>query len=232
MNLNSIGSSSSLQQLQQAMFAKADANGDGQLSSDEFLSIGQKLQGEGNSGSAREMRGRVGGGGDFASATMGSMLSLQEMQSAHEAKAAEIFTGADADGDGALTAEELAADMAAHAPPGVGGDTADMAAGLIAQADSDGDGTLSVDEFRAARPSGPPPGGAGARPAGSEEEEDASADPLDTNGDGTVSMSELLASLQTVDPSEGGFAAEASDMLSQLVAKLTEETSSTVSKAA
>jgi len=231
MNLNSIGSSSSLQQLQQAMFAKADANDDGQLSSDEFLSIGQKLQGEGNSGSAREMRGRVGGGGDFASATMGSMLSLQEMQSRREAKATEIFTGADADGDGALTAEELAADMAAHAPPGAGGDTAEMAAGLIAAADSDGDGALSVDEFKAARPSGPPPGG-GAKPAGSEEEEDASTDPLDTNGDGTVSMSELLASLQTVDPAEGGFSAEASDMFSQLIAKLTEDTSSTVSKAA
>ena len=228
MNLNSIGGSSSLQQLQQAMFAKIDANGDGQLSSDEFLSIGQKLQGGGNSGAAREMRGRVGGGGDFASATMGSMLSLQEMQSRREARA-EIFTGADSDGDGALTAEELAADMAAHAPRGADGDTTEMAAGLIAQADADGDGALSVDEFKAARPPAPPPGG-GMGPTASTE--DTIADPLDTDGDGTVSMSELLASLQTVEEDEGGFSAEVSDLFSQLIAKLTEETTSTVSQAA
>lgn len=224
MNLNSIGGSSSLQQMQQALFAKVDANSDGQLSSDEFLSIGQNLQGGGNSGAAREMRGRSGAGGDFASATMGSMLSLQELQSRHEARAAEMFTGADSDGDGALTAEELAADLAAKAPAGAGGDTAEMAAGMIAQADADGDGTLSVEEFGAARPPAPPPGGMMAGGAG----EETSSDPLDTNGDGKVSMSELLASLQTVDESESGFSTEVSDLFSQLVAKLTEETDSTV----
>lgn len=231
MNLNSIGGSSALQQQLQAMFAKADANADGQLSSDEFSSIGQNLQSGGSSGSAREMRGRGGGGENFSAATMGSLLSMQEIQASHEARATEIFSGADADGDGTLTADELAADMAAHAPPGASGDTADMAANLIAGADADGDGVLSLDEFKSARPAGPPPGGGGMPMGGAEEDEDASTDALDTNGDGTISMSELLASLQSSQDSGTELSRDVQDLFAQLISKLTEDTSSTVSQA-
>lgn len=238
MNISSVGSSSLMQQMQQAMFSKADANGDGQLSSDEFLSIGQDLQGGGKSGPAKAMRGSGGFAANFGSEMMGSMLSMQEAPSAED-----IFTGADADADGKLTAEELAADMAAHAPPGMDGvDHSEMAANILADADSDGDGSLTLEEFEAARPSGPPPGGPRfsiGSDTGSTEEasSDASAeettyDAADTNQDGVVSMSELLASLQSAEDKASGFSTEVSDLLQQLLDKLTSETSSTVEAAA
>lgn len=236
MNIASLGGSSMLQQMQQAMFSKLDVNSDGQLSSDEFSSIGQNMPGPGKSGSATSMRGGGFGGANFSSETLGSLLSVQESDASRDARSAEIFSGADADGEGSLTAEELAADMAAHAPPGASGsaDTSSMASDLISNADSDGDGALSLDEFKAAAPSGPPPGGpppGGPPPSGSADSEDSSSsttssstNALDTNGDGKVSMSELLTSLQSVDESSDGFSAEVSDLLSQLLEKLTSAT--------
>ena len=226
MNLSSIGSSSSLLQMQQAMFSRADANSDGQLSSDEFLSIGQKLQGGGSSDPARPMRPGGPGGANFASETMGSLLSLQ----AERPSAEEIFAGADADADGRLTAEELAADMAAHAPPGREDvDATDRAAAFLSRADSDGDGALSASEFEAARPSGPPPGGSGPAAA---EEESGDYDAADTNQDGVVSMAELLTSLQASESKATGFSTEVSDLLQQLLDKLSSATTSTVEAAA
>ena len=218
----SIGGSSALQQQLQAMFAKADLNTDGQLSSDEFLSIGQNLPQTGSSGRAPPLRGGVGGGENFSTATLSSLLSMQE------AHAAEVFSGADADGDGALTADELATDMAAHAPPGV--DSSDRAAALMSQADSDGDGVLSLGEFKAAAPPPPPPGGSpkGAGAADAAVTADA-GDPLDTNGDGKVSMSELLASLQTTDSAEAGFSTDAADLLAKLIEQLTADTAGSAS---
>jgi len=224
MTLTSIGGSSALQQQLQAMFAKADLNTDGQLSSDEFLSIGKNLPEPGSSGQARPMRGAGGGGQNFAPATMGSLLSMQENH------AAEIFSGADSDGDGSLTADELTADMAAHAPPGAkaSADTASMAADLVSRADADGDGALSLDEFKAAAPPPPPGGGRGPQQAtaasGSEEGAASTDDPLDTNGDGKVSMAELLASLQTTDGAESGFSSQSSDLLAKLIEQLTADT--------
>jgi len=219
-----------LHQMQQAMFSKLDVNSDGQLSSDEFKSIGQNMPEPGSSGSARSMRGGGFGGANFASATMGSLLSMQETREGREARATEMFSTADADGDGALTADELAADMAAHAPPGASGgvDTSTMAADLIGDADSDGDGALSLDEFKAAAPppggpprGGPPPGGSASDSASATA---SSTDALDTDGDGKVSMSELLASLQSVDETADGFSSEVSDLLAKLLEQLTSET--------
>lgn len=232
MTISSVGGSSLMQQLQQAMFSRADANGDGQLSSDEFRSIGQDLQGGGKSGPARAMRGSVGFVANFGPEMMGAMLSMQAAPSAED-----IFTGADADADGRLTSEELAADMAAHAPPGMEDvDTSQMAADLLADADSDGDGALSVDEFKAARPSGPPPGGPrGAWPiesASSGDSPEQTYDAADANQDGVVSMAELLASLQSAEDKASGFSAEVSDLLQRLLDKLTSETTSTVEAAA
>lgn len=218
--------SSQLQQMQQAMFARADLDADGQLSLDEFQTIGQNLPEPGSSGAARTLRGGGCGCENFTAATMGSLLSLQED------RAAGIFSGADADGDGTLTADELAADMAAHAPPGLSGETdaSAMAADLVARADADGDGLLSLEEFSAAAPPPPPPGARGGGPVG---DETASTDPLDTNGDGQVSMSELLASLQASSEATSGFTADASDLLARLIEQLTAETTaSTASLAA
>lgn len=211
MSPTSIGGSSALQQQLQAMFAKADLNTDGQLSANEFQSIGQNLPQPGSSGSARPMRGGEGGGQNFAAATMGSLLSLQEN------RAEKIFSGADSNGDGSLTADEIASDMAAHAPSGgpSGSDTATMAANLVSKADTNGDGVLSLDEFKAAKPPHGHPGGKDVDAAAK------SKDPLDTNGDGKVSMAELLASLQTTSASQSGFSNDAASLLAKLISQLT-----------
>lgn len=211
------GGSSLLQQLQQAMFAKADVNADGQLSSDEFLSIGQNMPPPGKSGPAHAMRGRGGGGENFTAATMGALLSLQEDRSS------EIFSNADSDGDGLLTADELATDMAAHGPPGRSGDATSMASDLVSRADADGDGVLSLDEFKSAAP---PPPGRGGRAEIANDEAASRSDPLDTDGDGKVSMAELLASLQTTDEVQSGFSTEASDLLAKLIDQLTADSAS------
>ncbi|MBI5940886.1 MAG: EF-hand domain-containing protein [Caulobacterales bacterium] len=218
------GGSSLLQQLQQAMFAKADVNADGQLSSDEFLSIGQNMPPPGKSGPAHAMRGGGGGGENFTAATMGALLSLQEDRSS------EIFSNADSDGDGLLTADELATDMAAHGPPGRSGDATSMASDLVSRADADGDGVLSLDEFKSAAP--PPPPGRGGRTEVANDEAASPSDPLDTDGDGKVSMAELLASLQATDEVQSGFSTEASDLLAKLIEQLTADSASTTTSLA
>lgn len=225
MSISSVGASSLLQQMQQALFAKADADGDGQLSSDEFLAIGQNLPSSGNNGPPPAHSGVGGGRQNFSSDTMGSLLSLQ--QSDDSDRAAKMFASADSDGDGTLTADELAADMAAHAPPGATGDTAAMAADLVAKADADGDGLLSSDEFAALKPrqGGPPPGGPPPSAASGSEttastDSTTTYDPADTNEDGQVSMSELLASLQTAESSLSGFSDDASDLFAKLLSSL------------
>lgn len=214
----SISGSSGFLQAQQAMFAKLDLNTDGSLSADEFSAIGQNMPSQGG---ARQLKG---GGGfqGFSAETLGALIGVQQMS--HADRAAEIFSGADADGDGSLTADELTADMAAHAPPGMDGtDTASRAADLVSAGDADGDGVLSAEEFTALKPpqGGPPPmGGSG------ETEEEQTYDAADTNKDGTVSMSELLASLQSSNEVASGFSSDVSDLMARLLEKLQAEVAS------
>lgn len=207
----SISGSSGFLQAQQAMFAKLDLNTDGALSADEFTAIGQNMPPQEG---ARQLKG---GGGfqGFSAETLSALMGVQ--QTSHADRAAEIFAGADADGDGSLTAEELSADMAAHAPPGAAGtDSASRAADMLSAGDTDGDGSLSAEEFTAMKPQGgPPPSG-----SASGEAEEESYDAADTNKDGTVSMSELLASLQSSNEVAAGFSSEVSDLMSKLLEKL------------
>ena len=213
----SISGSSGFLQAQQAMFAKLDLNTDGALSADEFSALGQKLPSEGG---ARQLKG---GGGvqGFSAETLGALMGVQQMSP--EDRAAEIFSGADADGDGSLTAEELTADFAAHAPPGAdatgGGPRAED---LIAAGDSDGDGALSAEEFSALKPpqGGPPPGGPPPAGGAGGSEEEQTYDAADTNEDGSVSMSELLASLTSSSDAASGFSSEVSDLMAKLLEQL------------
>ena len=140
----SIWGSSGFLQAQQAMFAKLDLNTDGALSADEFTAIGQNMPPQEG---ARQLKG---GGGfqGFSAETLSALMGVQ--QTSHADRAAEIFAGADADGDGSLTAEELSADMAAHAPPGAAGtDSASRAADMLSAADTNKDGTVSMSELLA-----------------------------------------------------------------------------------
>jgi Ca2+-binding EF-hand superfamily protein len=211
----SISGSSGFLQAQQAMFARLDLNTDGSLSEDEFSALGQELP---PAGGARQLRGG-GGHQGFSPETLGALLGVQQVS--HADRAAEIFSNADADGDGSLTAEELSADMAAHAPPGLKDtDTSSRASDLVAAGDTDGDGALSAEEFTALKPSGPPRGGPPPSETSSEAEEETTYDAADTNQDGTVSMSELLASLQSSSEATSGFDSEVSDLMAKLLEKL------------
>lgn len=222
----SISGSSGFLQAQQAMFAKLDLNTDGALNAEEFSALGQNMPSQGG---ARQLKGG-GGSQGFSPETLGALLGVQQMSQAD--RAAEMFSTADADGDGSLTAEELSADMAAHAPPGADGtDSASRAADLFSAGDTDGDGALSAEEFTALKPpqGGPPPGGpppSGSTGSTGASEEETTYDAADTNKDGSVSMSELLASLQSSSDVASGFSSEVSDMMAKLLDQLKAATTS------
>ncbi|MDO9338358.1 MAG: EF-hand domain-containing protein [Caulobacter sp.] len=219
----SISGSSGFLQAQQAMFAKLDLNTDGALDAEEFSALGQNVP---SGGGARHLKGG-GGAQGFSAETLSALLGVQQMTRAD--RAAEMFSSADADGDGSLTAEELSADMAAHAPPGAQGtDSASRAADLLAAGDSDADGALSAEEFAALKPpqGAPPPGGPPPASSG-EAEEETTYDAADSNKDGTVSMTELLASLQSSSEVASGFSRDVSDLMARLLETLQAEVGAT-----
>jgi Ca2+-binding EF-hand superfamily protein len=190
-----------LQQLQQMLFNKADANGDGQIDPTEFASVGQNLP------SGKNATGGTSAASLLSSQSLDSLLSVQMQPPSPQ----DIFVSADADGDGKVTADELKADMAKHAPPGA--DVSDHADKLLAKLDTDGDGSISQGEFAAMKSphggghggphgAGGPKGAGGASGPGQasndSSDQDQTYDPLDTNKDGTVSAKELAAGLSSV----------------------------------
>jgi Ca2+-binding EF-hand superfamily protein len=229
MSLSSVSSNSASAAALQAMFKSADANNDGQLSSDEFTALGQNLQGDTKSAAVSITLTITTPAQNFSSDMLSSLLNAQ-----HDSHAEKMFASADTDGDGKITAEELTKDLEAHAPKDATGlpSAADMAAKLIKDGDTDGDGALSLDEMKAMKPPGgqhggpPPADGAGAASDASSTSASstgASYDPADTNKDGQVSADELIASLQSASTASPGASASSSfGLLSQLLAKLTE----------
>lgn len=192
---SSMGSygTSSLKEMQQKMFQKADSNGDGQISKTELSSM--QANGPKGGPSADEMFTKLdtdedgavsraesdaaleqmrqemfhgaamfsGGGG-----SVGEMPSLEEMQE-------EMFTKVDANGDGSIDASELST-MAANGPKG--GPSTDE---LLAELDTDGDGAVSraesdagIERMHENRPPGPPP------PMASEESSSLESDSSDS----------------------------------------------------
>lgn len=237
MTVSSVSGSSLMQQLQQAMFKSADVNSDGQLSSEEFSSIGQQVQGGGKNGHAPPMKGAASASQNFSGDMLSSFLSMQGAGPPQGPDTEEMFASADADSDGSVTSDELIADLQSHAPDGADSSRAsDMAARMIEDGDADGDGALSKDEMSSLKPQGGPRGMGGPPPggpppsggAGGTEEADSSSsssssgsyDAADTNKDGKVSASELLAALQSA-VSSSETEATSSDSFSLLADLLT-----------
>lgn len=99
-----------------------------------------------------------------------------------EAKAAEVFRAMDADHDGFVTVEEVAAFIAAHSPSARDGAVpppSAMAKDMIADADTDKDGRVSAEESKAAADHG--------------------FDEADTNHDGVVTPDERMAAMRGDD---------------------------------
>lgn len=135
----------------------------------------------------------------------------------------DIFSRADANGDGKLDATEIDSDLAANAPKGgpdgVSG-KAPTAAEIVAKLDTDGDGSVSAAEFEAAPP--PPKGGKFAPETAStllSAQEEASQallklfEKADANSDGDVTEDEFTSFIrQAVEDEDfsGDFAAAVS----------------------
>ncbi|MCY1648056.1 EF-hand domain-containing protein [Caulobacter sp. SL161] len=224
MTITSLGFSTQparLQQLQEAMFKTADADGDGQLSLSEFQSVGQNVQGQGERRGPPPMRGGEPPAGRFGTDTLSALLSTQSVDDV----AASVMEAGDADGDGLLSAEELSSALSANAPSDAPADASGkMAADILSALDTDGDGGLSTAEISTAisnaaagtsssaqamrgPPPGPPPSG-GASSASGSSSSSGVFESLDTNQDGVVSAEELAAA-------DG--AAEASGAASDLI---------------
>jgi Ca2+-binding EF-hand superfamily protein len=162
-------------------------------------------------------------GGGFSAETMSGLLDAQEES---DSLASAIIDEADTDGDGKLSAAEIAASM--------GVSDASEIEDVFAALDADGDGTASADELsaglEASRPQGPPPphGGRGGPPSATEmastllERADGDADgalglgeiasalgqeeadlteafaSLDSNSDGSLAADELTSAIQSM----------------------------------
>ena len=171
-----------------------DADGNGQLSSDE---LGKTMQSILPPPSTMDFAQQRASGS--ASASVGGTAGTGEAGD-------DLFAKVDTDGDNAISSTELQALLEAMSG-GTASQTGVSSDDAFSALDSDGDGSLTQAEFDAGRPTGQggPGGGVGGPggmppppPAGAAQGSDSSTastedDALDTNGDGVVSLSERLA---------------------------------------
>jgi len=226
MTISSLGSSSLSRPLLQARAsASTQATDGGSALGAALAQVGQNLPSGGRNGPPPPMQGWSSAGQGFGADTLASLLDVQQTDQGD--RAASMFADADADGDGAVTSDELATAMAAHAPSDLPADApsaTDMASNMLSNGDVDGDGSLSLGEFQALKPppGGPPPGappsdGSGDAAASS----DTSSDAADLNGDGVVSADELAQTLTSAADSLGAdISSDASDLMQKLLSQL------------
>ena len=227
MQISSVSSGYYLQQMQQPLFSKTDADGSGAISANEFAATGpDKSSGAVKSaGKAAELFSKLDGSGDgelsseefsalfnrLESGTAAAMMQFQQPPVSPE----DMFSSADADGDGSLTLDELTA----AAPEGMSDDeAAEVAAKMVEAMDTDGDGEVTQAEMqafeesrRAERGQMPPP----PMMLGADEETE------------TSSLAEMLASAldEEDETAEDGVAAQLQAYLKQMQSGSEEETS-------
>lgn len=230
MTISSLGSSSLSRPLLQARASASTQATDGGAALGAALAqVGQNLPSGGRNGPPPPMQGWSSAGQGFGADTLASLLDVQQTDQGD--RAASMFADADADGDGAVTSDELATAMAAHAPSDLPADApsaTDMASNMLSNGDVDGDGSLSLGEFQALKPphGGPPPGpppsdGSGDAAAPSDASSDASTNAADLNGDGVVSADELAQTLTSAADSLGAdISSDASDLMQKLLSQL------------
>jgi Ca2+-binding EF-hand superfamily protein len=147
-----------MQQMQQAMFQKADTDADGSLTLDEFTAVGpEKNAGEASSAEkakAQKVFKSIDTDGDgnasetemsafmskLSSQTQSSVISLQQ-QFGGQDPMMDLLDKADADGDGALSLDEFTSAK----PDDVSSDQSNE---MFGEMDSDGDGKVTQDEMK------------------------------------------------------------------------------------
>jgi Ca2+-binding EF-hand superfamily protein len=177
------------QQLQKQLFAKLDSNGDGAVDQDELKSA---LSQKSDDGLLVNLSKQF---GDLDSDDSGS-LSAEEMtamapppppqdQAPNTDLADALISALDADGDGAISSDELRNGLTSA------GSSADSNQ-IFSALDKNKDGTVSQDELTASLtpPPPPPPQQASSNELFSQ---------LDADGDGSISETELSSALQSSD---------------------------------
>ena len=147
--------------------------------------------------------------------TMGAMISMQMEAPSASDIASDLISGLDTDGDGEVSADEIAT---AFSAAGLDTSTIDSALSAI---DSDSSGALNADELTTAissdmqshGPKGPPPGGGmggpppGGPPPRADEEASSILSTFDTDEDSGLAMDEILSALgMETDDADGSVA--------------------------
>lgn len=248
MQISSYSAASAMQQLQQTLMKKADADKDGSLTLDEFSAAGTaKNAGRSTSAdqtTAAKLFQSIDADGDgkaseselgsffskMSSDTRTSLLSTQESGGGMSG----LMAKADEDGNGALSLDEFSA----AAPRGA---STGKSAEIFGEMDADGSGEVSEDELSAFnethRP--PPPGGGqgSGGPGGASGSGSSLADMLaeasDSDESDTVtSLSDILSQISSADDesktgdASSDFSKQLSSLLQQMVTSYAGQTKS------